>query len=158
MRPWPRHRCTTLSPGGSGSGAPLTPSSCTPTRHGRCAAALFILRVAAAVAGRQPLVQLLPDPGQALLLATVRRAGPYRAQPAERELHAAIPRRHTNRGPFSGRPVPPGVLAELTEAAGLEGAMLHVLDHDETVRVLHLVQDAERAQLADTAYRAELAQ
>jgi nitroreductase len=126
--------------------------------HIACGAALFNLRLAAAVAGRQPLVQLLPDPGHVLLLATVRLAGPYRAQPAERELHAAIRRRHTNRGPFSGRPVPLGVLAELTEAAGLEGAMLHVLDHDETVRVLHLVQDAERAQLADPAYRAELAQ
>ena len=131
--------------------------------HGRalhiaCGAALFNLRLAAAVAGRQPIVQLLPDPGQALLLATVRLAGPYRAQPAERELHAAITRRHTNRGPFSGRPVPPGVLAELTEAARLEGAMLHILDHDETIRLLHLVQDAERDQLADPAYRAELAQ
>ena len=131
--------------------------------HGRavhiaCGAALFNLRLAAAVAGRRPVVQLLPDPGQALLLATVRLAGPYRAQQAERELYAAITRRHTNRGPFSGRPVPPTVLARLAEAAGLEGAMLHVLDHDETVRVLHLVQDAERDQLADPAYRAELAQ
>jgi nitroreductase len=126
--------------------------------HIACGAALFNLRLAAAVAGRQPVVQLLPDPGQPLLLATVRLAGPYHAQPAELELHAAITRRHTNRGPFSGRPVPPGVLAELAEAAELEGAMLHILDHDETIRVLHLVQDAERDQLADPAYRAELAQ
>ena len=126
--------------------------------HIACGAALFNLRLAAAVAGRQPVVQLLPDPGQALLLATVRLAGPYHAQPAELELHAAITRRHTNRGPFSGRPVPPAVLAELAEAAELEGAMLHILDHDETIRVLHLVQDAERDQLADPAYRAELAQ
>jgi nitroreductase len=131
--------------------------------HGRalhiaCGAALFNLRLAAAVAGRQPVVQLLPDPGQALLLATVRLAGPYHAQAGELELHAAITRRHTNRGPFSGRPVPPGVLAELADAAELEGAMLHILDHDETIRVLHLAQDAERDQLADPAYRAELAQ
>ena len=126
--------------------------------HIACGAALFNLRLAAAAAGRQPEVRLLPDPGQALLLATVRLAGPYQAQPAELELRAAITRRHTNRGPFSGRPVPPGVLAELAEAAELEGALLHILDHDETIRVLHLVQDAERDQLADPAYRAELAQ
>lgn len=125
--------------------------------HIACGAALLNMRLAAAAAGRQPVVQLLPDPDQPLLLATVRLAGPYHAQPAERELHAAITRRHTNRGPFSGRLVPPGVLAELTEAADLEGAILHVLDHDETVRVLHVVRDAERDQLADPAYRAELA-
>jgi nitroreductase len=126
--------------------------------HIGCGAALFNLRLAAVVAGRQPVVRMLPDPGQPLLLATVRLGGPYRAQQAERELHAAIARRHTNRGPFSGRKVPPGVLAELTEAAETEGAILHILDYNETVRVLRLAQDAERDQLADPAYRAELAQ
>ena len=125
--------------------------------HIACGAALFNLRLGAAVAGREPVVKLLPDPLQPVLLASVRLAGPYRALPAELELHAAIARRHTNRLPFSDRPVPPGVLAELVEAARVEGAMLHVLDHDETVRVLGLVRDSERDQLADPEYRAELA-
>jgi len=116
------------------------------------------LRLAVAVAGRQGVVTLAPYPGQPLLLAAVRLAGPYQAQPAERDLHAAIARRHTNRYPFSGRRVPSGVLAELTEAAAVEGAILHVLDHNETTRVLDLVADAEREQLADPLYRAELAQ
>ena len=44
--------------------------------HIACGAALLNLRLAAAVAGRQPVVRLLPDPGQPLLLATVRLAGP----------------------------------------------------------------------------------
>lgn len=126
--------------------------------HIACGAALLNLRLAVAVAGRQPVVTLVPDPGQPQLLATVRLAGPYSAQQAERDLHAAIPRRHTNRRPFSTRQVPPGVLTELAEAARLEGAILHFLDHNETVRVLGLAQDAEREQLADPAYRAELAQ
>jgi nitroreductase len=125
--------------------------------HIACGAALFNLRLAAAIAGREPVITLLPDPGQPLLLATVRLAGPHRAGPAERELHAAITLRHTNRGPFRSRPVPPGVLAELGDAARVEGGILHVLDHDETARVLYLVRDAERAWLADPAYRAELA-
>jgi hypothetical protein len=73
-------------------------------------------------------------------------------------MHAAIARRHTNRNPFTGRPVPPGVLAELKEAAGLEGAILHILDYNEAVRVLRLARHAERDQLADPAYREELAQ
>ncbi len=125
--------------------------------HIACGAALFNLCLAAAVAGREPVTQLLPWPAEPLLLATARLAGPHRPTPAERELHAAITLRHTNRGPFSGRPVPPGVLAELAGAAEAEGGILHVLDHEETARVLYLVRDAERAWLADRRYRAELA-
>jgi nitroreductase len=125
--------------------------------HIACGAALLNLRLAAAVAGREPVVKLLPDPLQPVLLASVRLAGPYDALPAERELHEAIARRHTNRLPFSDRPVPPAVLAELVEATKVEGAILHVLDHDEAVRVLRLARDAERDQLADPEYRAELA-
>jgi nitroreductase len=125
--------------------------------HIACGAAVMNLRLAAAVAGREPMVRLLPDAGQPLLMATISLAGPYRAGPGESELHDAITLRHTSRGPFSGHPVPPGVLAELAEAASVEGGILHVLDHDETARVLYLVRDAERALLADPAYRAELA-
>jgi hypothetical protein len=109
------------------------------------------------VAGWQPVVRLLPDPGTPLLLATVRLDGPYAAGDTERELRAAIEKRHTSRQPFSSQPVPPGVLAELTDAATLEGAILHILDHNEAVRVLHLASDAERAQRADPAYQEELA-
>ena len=116
--------------------------------HIACGAALFNLRLAATVAGRQPVFRLLPDPGQPLLLATVRLAGPCRPQPDELELHAAIPARRTNRSPFSSRPVPPGVLAELAEAARIEGAILHFPDHQEAIRLLGLARDAERALLA----------
>jgi len=100
---------------------------------------------------------LLPDRGQPLLLATLRLAGRCRPTEAERELHAAIAARHTNRRPFSNRPVPPGVLAELVTAARLDGAVLHLPGQEETRRLLHLVADAERDLLADPGYRAELA-
>ena len=125
--------------------------------HIACGAALFNLRLAAAVAGRQPVSRLLPDPGQPLLLATVRLAGPCRAQPDELELHEALPARRTNRSPFSSRPVPPGVLAELAGAARKEGAILHFPDHQEAIRLLGLARDAEGALLSDPAYRDELA-
>jgi len=125
--------------------------------HIACGAALFNLCLAAQVAGREPVIQLLPDPAEPLLLATARLAGPHQPTSAERELHAAITQRRTNRAPFSGRPVPPSVLAELTDAAQAEGGILHILDREETARVLYLVRDAERAWLADPAYRAELA-
>ncbi len=125
--------------------------------HIACGAALLNLRLAAAVRGRQAVVQLLPDPGRPLLLAAIGLSGRCRPDNAEAELYAAIPLRHTNREPFSGRRVPPGVLAELTEAAAVEGAVLHILDHDEAARVLQLAAESERDQLADPRYRAELA-
>ena len=130
--------------------------------HGRavhiaCGAALFNLRVAAAVAGRQAMVRLLPEPAEPLLLATVRLGGPHRPDEADRELSAAIPARRTNRGPYSNRPVPPGVLAELTEAAQFEGAALSLPGHDETNRLLRLIADAECDLIGDPGYRDELA-
>jgi nitroreductase len=130
--------------------------------HGRaahiaCGAALYNLRVAAMVDGQEPHVRLQPDPGRPLLLATIRLAGSHRVTSGEREQYAAIPRRQTNREPFSSRAVPPGIRAELAEAAGLEGAVLHFPDRDEAKRLLRLAADAERNLLADPGYRAELA-
>jgi len=130
--------------------------------HGRavhiaCGAALFNLRLAVAAGDREPVTRLLPDPGEPLLLATVRLGGRHRPSEEERDLHAAIPARHTNRRPFSARPVPPGILAELVLAAQLEGARLDLPGHDETSRLLGVVADAETDLLADPGYRAELA-
>jgi len=130
--------------------------------HGRavhiaCGAALFNLRVAAAMAGRQAVARLLPVPAEPSLLATVRLGGQHRPDEADRELYAAIPARHTNRGPYSGRPVPPGVLAELAAAAQVEGAALSLPGHDETYRLLRLIADAECDLIGDPAYQEELA-
>ncbi len=74
--------------------------------HGRavhiaCGAALFNLRVAAAAAGRRAVARLLPTPAEPMLLATVRLGGQHRPDEADRELYAAIPARHTNRGPYA---------------------------------------------------------
>jgi hypothetical protein len=131
--------------------------------HGRgmhiaCGAALLNLRIAAAVAGWRPGIRLLPDPARRLLLAEIRLDRRYEPTWHERELHAAIPRRQTNREPFSNQAVPPGVRADLDEAAHLEGAILRFPDHNETVRLLRLAADAERGLLAEPAYRAELTQ
>ena len=130
--------------------------------HGRavhiaCGAALLNLRIAVAAGGREPVTRLFPDPAEPLLLATVRLGGRHRPSEEERDLCAAIPARHTNRRPFSARPVPPGVLAELVLAARLEGATLDIPGQGETRRLLGVVADAEFDLLADPGYRAELA-
>lgn len=124
--------------------------------HIACGAAVFNLRVAAAVAGVRTVVRLLPAPGQALLLAEVALSGAWQPTPWECELDAAIPQRQTNREPYSSRPVPPGIRAEMAGAATAEDAVLHFLDLDEARRVRRLAADAERALLACPEYLAEL--
>ena len=126
--------------------------------HLACGAALLNLRLAVMMTGREPRVRLLPDPEQPLLLATLELTGVCHASEADSDLYAAIPTRHTNRRPFSNRPVPPGVLAELAGAARLEGAVLRFPSEEERHRLGHLVIDAERELLAEPGYRAELAQ
>jgi nitroreductase len=126
--------------------------------HISCGAALLNLRVAATATGLEPDVALLPDSAKPLLMARVRLAQPHVVNPWDRELQAAIPLRRTNREPFSSRAVPPGIKAELAEAAEAEGAILHFLDHDQAERVRQLAVDTEREMLADPAFRSEIEQ
>jgi nitroreductase len=125
--------------------------------HIACGAALFNLRMAAAVGGLRAIVHVIPDSGKPSLLARIQLAGIHRAEEWERELCAAIPRRQTNRGPFNNRLVPPGVRAELADAASAEGAILLFPGHDEAARLRRLAVDAERDLLTEPDYLAELA-
>jgi hypothetical protein len=111
--------------------------------HVACGAAVFNLRLAAAMAGREPLVVLLPEPAAPLLLATIRLAGTHAPGPGERELHAAMAASHAGLGPCAGERVPDAVLAEFADAARTEGATLRMLDNPETALLLTLAQDAE---------------
>ncbi|MDQ0834321.1 hypothetical protein QF032_006165 [Streptomyces achromogenes] len=108
-------------------------------------AAVLNLRLAAVHQGRRPEVRLLPDPRRPGLLATVRLAEPLGAddQWADPGLYEAIARRHTSRKPFTGRPVPEPIVAEMTAAAHAAGARLHVPDIAGTRRLLRLTAAAE---------------
>ncbi|MFI9749507.1 Acg family FMN-binding oxidoreductase [Streptomyces collinus] len=108
-------------------------------------AAVFNLRLAAVHHGWRPEVKLLPDPHAPGLLATVRLTGPLDAddQPSDLGLYEAIARRHTSRMPFTGRPVPEPIVAEMTSAAHAAGARLHVPDIAGTRRLLRLTAAAE---------------
>ncbi|MFI7498212.1 Acg family FMN-binding oxidoreductase [Streptomyces sp. NPDC049687] len=120
-------------------------------------AALFNLRLAAVHEGWRPEVSLLPDPHQPALLAAVRLTGPLAAhdQPSDPGLHDAIAERHTSRSPFTGRPVPEPVVAEMTAAAQAAGARLHVPDPAGAQRLLHLTAAAEVRNHADPDRTAE---
>jgi hypothetical protein len=89
-----------------------------------CGAALYGLRLAVRSLGHLPEVELLPGPGVRRPLAQVRlgQAAPMTAD--ERKMLAAVPHRHTHRGPFEADPLPTGLLARLRDDARAEGATL----------------------------------
>jgi hypothetical protein len=121
-----------------------------------CGAALFGLRLAMRSLGRQPVVELLPDPAQLRLLAQVR-AG--RAAPAEKwnsRLLEAIPHRHTHRGPFMPGPLPAGLLAGLQHEALAEGATLALVGAGLPYQRLAVIVSAARRGDLDPWARAEI--
>ncbi|MFF1273134.1 Acg family FMN-binding oxidoreductase [Streptomyces marokkonensis] len=117
--------------------------------------AVFNLRVAAAHLGWQPVPHLLPDPCDPELLATVQLTVPADNAPDYRTLYTAVARRHSSRMPFTGRPVPEPVVADLVAAARAEGAHLYVPDILHTRRLLRVTSAAELRNTADEARTAE---
>jgi nitroreductase len=113
--------------------------------HIGCGAALFNLRVAAVHAGFAPVVELLPDPAEPLLLATVRlgEAPPSADEDGLARLHPAIRERHTSRHPFDEKDIPEDARAALRNAAHQEGAELLFPGPWHVETVLGLVHDAE---------------
>lgn len=122
-----------------------------------CGAALFTLRLALIDLGVRPLVTVLPDRRHPTLVAEVRRGGSTRATPEQGRLLAAVPRRHTNRHPFTDLAVTPPERHALRRAASDEGAWLHlVTGADELATLQRLAVRAHRQQDADPAFRDEL--
>ncbi len=93
-----------------------------------CGAALFGLRLAVRSLGYTPVVQLLPDPAQLRLLARVGLGDERPVTAAERQMLAALPHRHTHRGPFAPGPLPAGLASGLQHDARAEGATLVFVD------------------------------
>jgi len=112
-----------------------------------CGAALYNLRLAIRVHGREPINSLFPDLDQQTgLLETV--AGeptrlasvevmPHRAakpSTANQELYEALWLRRTDRGPYRYMPVPPPILVEMEIAAAHERGWLRTLSPAESKR------------------------
>ncbi len=92
-----------------------------------CGAALFGLRLAVRSLGYVPVVELLPDPAQLRLLARVSLGAAEPMPTAEHQLLAALPHRHTHRGPWLDAALPPGLAAALQNEALAERAQLVLL-------------------------------
>lgn len=117
--------------------------------------AVLNLRIAVERVGWAPVTRLLPRPDEPGLLATVRLAGTSRPTTAHPALYDAVWRRHSSRLPFAERPLPTPVLTELTEAAHMEGAVLHHLTPARTDTVLRLTREAEHRNTVDPDRAAE---
>lgn len=125
--------------------------------HLGCGAALFNLRVAVANAGFHPGVTLLPDPGDATLLATVVLGAPAAGDVALALLHPAIHRRHTSRYPFSEKEIPANLRTALIEAAREEGIALAFPASWHLRWMEELVEEAEARNLTDSGSEDDLA-
>lgn len=123
-----------------------------------CGAAVFNLRLALAEAGTPARAHLVPYPGEPAVIARLVPDRPRPATPAEQALHAAIPRRHSNRAPFWPDPVPPDVRWRLIEAARAEDAWLELIIGAGPVQaVAEVARGANRVLERDPAYLAEIA-
>ncbi|GAA1394310.1 Acg family FMN-binding oxidoreductase [Catellatospora coxensis] len=123
-----------------------------------CGGAILNARLALAHHGWSTETLLDAGAAEPLHLARVRAVGPHPATPAEQELHAAIGRRHSNRGPFLDTAVPLDVRARLHDAADAEGCWLDlILGPVAQDLVAGLVRVADQLLLETPGYRAELA-
>lgn len=122
-----------------------------------CGCALFNLRVAAAAAGLDADIALLPDAADADLLARVRLTRAAHAD-AIAELSPAMAERRTYRERFAATAVEPPALRRQADAATSEGATLSSLDtDDQRVAAAALVAEGDALQWADPRWRLELA-
>jgi nitroreductase len=125
--------------------------------HLSCGAALHHARVALAAEGWRPEVHRLPDPADTDLLARLTLAAQVPVVPAAVRLFQALLVRHTDRRPVSEAAVDPAVVDQLTRVIAGEGARLHLLDRDQLLLLAAAADEAQRAEVADPDWRAELA-
>jgi nitroreductase len=130
--------------------------------HGRdllisCGAVLHHLLLALAGQGWGGRVRRFPDQMRPGLVAAIELT-PRAASTAERDLLAAIPRRHTDRRRFTSWPVPAELIGEMIELAATSGVTLQaVTEPGLRWRLSTAIAAAAAQQEADPAYAAEIA-
>jgi hypothetical protein len=123
-----------------------------------CGAALYGLRLAVRSLGCRPQVDLLPGPpGNRRPLARVRLGAAAPMTPEEHKMLAAMPHRHTHRGPFEPGPLPDGLLPLLRRDAIAEGATLIDIDDElDGPDLAAIIEAAALRETMDPATRAEI--
>ncbi|MEU3766127.1 hypothetical protein AB0E55_13805 [Amycolatopsis keratiniphila] len=123
-----------------------------------CGAALFNLIVSLRSNGKTVSLRVVPKPEEPDLLAELVIGGDRFSSPEERKLAEVVFRRHTNRRPFSDRPVPVWARTTLRAAALVEGGLLELFGRgDRANAVARVLHRAEAAQARNGAFQAEVA-
>lgn len=118
------------------------------------AAAAATLETALRGLGSVPVAEWLPEPTDPDLVARVGVAG---LAPAEPRLLDTITRRRTNRGPFGPAAIPEDVVGAIERQAADVGVDAIVVTGDARAALGELVAEGDRIQMADRAFRRELA-
>jgi nitroreductase len=108
-----------------------------------CGAALFTLRVAAAEALFEALVDVLPDPHRPDLLANVTLV-PGTVDAEFATLDDVVPLRRTAWSAFDDRPLPAGLAGRLVAEAAVEGADLVPIGPGDRQALADLIEHADR--------------
>jgi hypothetical protein len=123
-----------------------------------CGAAAANLQIALRYFGYSGEIEEFPSTQEPDLVARVRLGEPVYPSSLERNLFHAIPKRRTNRTQFEARQVSPWLVSAMQAACEYRGAWLEHVD-SESMRgaVIELVAQGDRLQMADRAFRRELA-
>ena len=123
-----------------------------------CGCALFNTRVSLAHQQYDAHVKILPDAASTELLATVTATPTTDGVVDPLAMYdSVVELRRSNRRRFADEEVPIELVEALQEAAEAEGATLvHIHREEHRLALARLTQEADRVQLLDPAYRAEL--
>ena len=123
-----------------------------------CGAALELARSGFAAAGWRTEVDRLPDPDRPDLLARIRPVARAAVDRSVVERAEAAERRHTERRPFLVEPVADEAIRSLLAVATDAGVYAYAVQRaDEQLDLAVVFSWADGVELADPAYRAELA-
>ncbi|MCA9693598.1 MAG: hypothetical protein KC636_28645, partial [Myxococcales bacterium] len=124
-----------------------------------CGAALECLTLSLARLGVAHEVALTPAPGLLARITCRASTRPITQVPEDMWMSQAIPKRRSSRAPMADRPVSDKLTARLVAVAEATGARLLPLPPGDPRRatLVALIDAGERAQQADPAFRAELA-
>lgn len=126
--------------------------------HLSCGAAVEFAHLAVRTLGHACTVEDGPLGDDADLLARLTIGPPQPPTETERHLATAIGFRSTTRTPYTDTPVPADVLGRLRDRANERGCWLRLVDVPRDRAVLQVLLDqAESLEMADPAYRDELA-